>query len=630
MDAGEADVRFGAETKDLESGTKRVSGQIKELSEQINGYAEGIKNALTFGIVGDGIKEIVQSTYEWASAMAELGDQTERMGHMLGATADEVQQFRYLAAASGQSVEGLSLGMERLGYNAERAEAGSKTEADAFSRLGVSLKDAGGHTKDFQTLMEDVSDSFSKHSDGVEKDALAIQIFGRAGVQMIPILDQGSAKLKEMEARSDSLTGPLAEVTAAQVEMHHTLTDLGAATTGFAGELFREFEPALNGVFSQVVDLISGFREWMKDSYDTAGAMRVIAFAADVVAAAIMTLIQLFRDLWDVASAVLNTLGDGLTGIGIEMEDVFERNWSKLAADSAHTADLIKTDWSKAWADASSSSKSYAENIKKMFDATINPPKEIRVGGDAGPLPAFGAPADTSKLNDAMQKLKATVKEVQSTFQTFFSSVISGFDKAATGLITKSMTWQEAMYNVIDGVWSSLVKFGEDWVAKWLANEATILVAHQTAAAEKIATDQAAQDQGSVNMIMNAIKSIFASSKQTAAGVTANLAPTIGPLAIPAGLAAGASVAGLASFDVGSYNIPDDMVANVHQGEAIVPAAGGMADAFRGLTDAISGGGSVGGGDVHFHAGAFLDKGGLARIVTEYWNKNPSARPLGA
>lgn len=631
LDGGSAEVHFKAETKEFEAGTKHVSSQLHELSEQINGYAEGIKGALSFGIIGEGIKELTATIYEWGKSMAELGDQTERMQHMLGLTADQIEGFRYIAGSSGQSVEALSLGMQRLGYNAERAISGSKMEADAFKRLGVSIKDAHGNTKDYETLLEDVANSFSKHADGIEKNALAIQLFGRAGLQMIPALDRGSEEIKNMEQRALYLSGSMENATKAQVEFHQSTVDMDTAMQGFASELFREFEPAINEVLQQTVELIAGFRAWMQDSYDTAGAMRVLAFAADVVAAAVMTLIQLFRDLWDLASAVVNSLGDSLNGIGTQMEDVFTANWDKLAKDSHATAELVGQDWSKAWDDASKSSQTYADNIKKMFDATIHPPLEVTVGGGDGKKGAYAGPTDMAALakaaQDAAAKMKAAIKDVQSTFQTFFQSMIGGFDKAITGLITGTMDWKQAMFSIIDGIWSQLVKMGEDWVAKWLANEATMLVASQTKDAAVVASQQAADDSSGMSMILNAIKSIFVSSRQTAAGVTANLAPLIGPAAIPAGAFAGATIAGLASFDVGSWNVPGDMQANVHQGEAIIPAAGGMADAFRDLAGAISSGGSVGGGgDIHFH-GPVLDKAGLAAVLSDFYEKNPSKRP---
>ena len=53
----------------------------------------------------------------------------------------------------------------------------------------------------------------------------------------------------------------------------------------------------------------------------------------------------------------------------------------------------------------------------------------------------------------------------------------------------------------------------------------------------------------------------------------------------------------MASFDVGSWNLPGDMVAKVHQGEMTIPKT--FADDLR-----SNGGLGGGGGDVHLHVNA--------------------------
>ncbi len=58
---------------------------------------------------------------------------------------------------------------------------------------------------------------------------------------------------------------------------------------------------------------------------------------------------------------------------------------------------------------------------------------------------------------------------------------------------------------------------------------------------------------------------------------------------------------GAASFDVGSWQLPSDMIAQVHQGEMIVPARQ-TPWAQSLMSNAASGGGGSGNGrDVHVH-----------------------------
>lgn len=627
---GKVDVTYGADTEGIERGSARAAAAIKDFTSKIEGYAEKIGDVFGTAVAAIGSAEVLDKIKEFNAAMGELGEQVERTSAMMGLSTEEVTKLQYVAASTGQSLSSMALGLERFGSNAAKAQAGNKLEQDAFQRLGITVTDTSGRMKSYHELLLETADAFASHANGAEKANLALQLFNRAGIQMIPALNKGREGILELEKQAEETGSVLSEDTVAgMTKTQQSLTELGASFRGLGVALFNAFGPGLRGLTAQIINLVQNFTHWTNESYRTNGAMRVLAFGFDVVVAGIDTLIEAFEILWDVASGILNALGDGLFDFGNAMAFAISGNWQlawqyakKMAADMApdvqSTTDAVLK-----------SLNTYKDTMKEMFGETVAGMNNITVGGEggggAGRKPQFSPPTDLSAANKALDAYKAKIKEVQSTFKGLFDSIISGMDKAVTGLVTGTMSWQEAMFSVLDGIWSSIVKFVEDWVAKWLAGEATILVAHVTGNNVKVASDEVARDASSANMIFDAIKAIFVSSKQTAAGVTANLAPTMGPFAIPAGLAAGASVAALASLDVGSWNVPSDMVANIHAGEAILPAGGGIADSFR---DMMKGGGPGGGaGETHNHFhGAVMDWKSIVRGLNQYYAMNPSSR----
>ena len=72
----------------------------------------------------------------------------------------------------------------------------------AFRALGISLKDNGGNVKTSGDLFLDIAQKFSKMEDGAAKTALAIRLFGRAGAELIPLLNQGRDWHKSIDRRS--------------------------------------------------------------------------------------------------------------------------------------------------------------------------------------------------------------------------------------------------------------------------------------------------------------------------------------------------------------------------------------------------------------------------------------------
>ena len=582
--ADDVEVKVGADIAGFSGQMTQLREILRGLSSPIQGIRQNLGELAEAFVAAFAVEKIE----EFVSAMAELGEQTERTAAMLGVSVEKVGELQYVAEMSGVSIDSMSLGMERLGYNMEKAQAGSKMEADAFARLGVSLTDASGKTKSMDEILLETADSFSRHADGVEKSSLALQIFGRAGVQMIPTLDQGRAGMEALMDQADKTGAVLSEQTVkGMVEVQHSIVAMQSSARGAGAELFDVFQPAIKSIVDAAGQIVTRFGDWMKSSYDNYGAMRQLALGVDVVVAGLEIMMGTVEALWTVFSTFLDAAITGFEGLGNVIADAFTQNWLAIKGDASAAMSAIAKEVVGGAENIYDTVSKYGDDIGKMFAATMAPTVVQDKPGAQG-LSPFAGPSNLDAAKTKLDALKKSLDEVRSTFQSVFSSIISSVDTAVSGLLEGTKTWQQAMLGLLGSIASEAVKAIEQWVAKWLAGEATMLVAHLTSNDAKEASDVAAQSVSGGEMIANAIKAIFVSSQQTAAGVTANLAPELGPLALPAGIAAGASVAALASFDVGSWELPSDQVAQVHQGEMIVPAAGGMADALR---SALSGGG---------------------------------------
>jgi hypothetical protein len=66
-------------------------------------------------------------------------------------------------------------------------------------KLGFSMMDANGTMKDTHHLLMDISDKFKGMPDGIEKNALAMKLFGKSGTDMIPFLNKGSEGIADLE-----------------------------------------------------------------------------------------------------------------------------------------------------------------------------------------------------------------------------------------------------------------------------------------------------------------------------------------------------------------------------------------------------------------------------------------------
>jgi hypothetical protein len=241
------------------------------------------------------------------------------------------------------------------------------------------------------------------------------------------------------------------------------------------------------------------------------------------------------------------------------------------------------------------------------------------------------------KENEAAKKSEKSwtdaFDKIGSTFDTMLTGVLQGtqtigqaFARMAGNLI---ITFAEAVARIIALNAILVVANDQGWVK--ISGAVTkslgdfVLVEQQKTGAtvagnaERVASDTSAAAASSTVDAAGASSQIMKDAYEAAANVYADVSaiPYVGwILAPPAAAAAFAAVAAFDSFDVGTPNVPQDMLAQVHQGEAIVPAKQAQAwrDGDLGL------GANSSSGDVHLHVHA-IDASG----VKQFFLNNKSA-----
>lgn len=134
--------------------------------------------------------------FDLAEATAEQTQELDRASQSLGMTTKQLHSLRFAAKMADMDAGTLSMGLRLLSRNAMNAAKGNQQAALGFYKAGVSITDASGHYKRSDQLLLDIADRFKAMPNGMEKTALAMQLFGRGGAQLIPMLNNGRAALK--------------------------------------------------------------------------------------------------------------------------------------------------------------------------------------------------------------------------------------------------------------------------------------------------------------------------------------------------------------------------------------------------------------------------------------------------
>lgn len=128
-------------------------------------------------------------------AFKSLIDQADNMNDLskkTGIAVGELSKFNQMAKMSGTDIEGVAIGLKKLSSNIVEAAGGNRELSKIFNILGVDVKNADGSIRNAGSVMLDISNIFMQMEDGALKNALAVKLFGKAGADLIPFLNEGA------------------------------------------------------------------------------------------------------------------------------------------------------------------------------------------------------------------------------------------------------------------------------------------------------------------------------------------------------------------------------------------------------------------------------------------------------
>lgn len=193
-------------------GTLEMDASIAETETGL--AAMGITAGLLVTAIG-GVAIAVIATaaaaFEAGKSTAELADHYNILAQRAGVSAQEIQGMTLVAKVSGVSIDEFALTLERLSFNLSGAGRGggvadgaNKVKAAVEIMIG-SVKDASGAFLSPVEILKKLADQFAAMPDGIEKTALAIELFGRSGAQLIPTLNLGGAAIDDLIKKADEL-----------------------------------------------------------------------------------------------------------------------------------------------------------------------------------------------------------------------------------------------------------------------------------------------------------------------------------------------------------------------------------------------------------------------------------------
>ena len=205
--AGGVFVEIGADPRQFFKALGKVNGQIGKLGASMS--SAGTKMAaMGAGIVGP--------IFASAMAFANVGSALNDMSKRTGVATESLSVLQFAAEQTGTDMAGVETAVKKMQKAIFAAGNGSKEAAEALAMVGLTANDLAGLSADEQ--MGKIADGLMAIKDPGARAAVAMQIFGKAGTDILPMLEGGSAGMAAFAAEAKRLGLVMDSETAAKAD----------------------------------------------------------------------------------------------------------------------------------------------------------------------------------------------------------------------------------------------------------------------------------------------------------------------------------------------------------------------------------------------------------------------------
>jgi lambda family phage tail tape measure protein len=196
----------------------------------------------------------------------EQMDAIVKMSQKFGIPTDALQTLGYAAKLTGVDLTQLTAGLKSLSVSVAEAAGGSKTQIAAFRALGVEFQNADGSARPLIDVVKDIAEKFASAEDGTNKAAWAVKLFGKSGLELLPMLNQGRDGLSAMAAEARRFGIEVSEnVLRAGEQLNDNLTRIAAVMAGGMYRAVAALLPNLNLLADAFINVVTNSRAFYTD-----------------------------------------------------------------------------------------------------------------------------------------------------------------------------------------------------------------------------------------------------------------------------------------------------------------------------------------------------------------------------
>lgn len=323
----------------LRSGLDAAKSALGSFGATVKGVGEQLRSLTQMQGFQVG-KEAIAGLSRFVQAGADAADQMGKMAQAAGTSVESFSRLDYAGGLAGLSTEQLGGAFSKLNKNLAAAAAGSRESMAIFTSLGVRVTDSSGKVRDSADVMSDLARQFANLQDGASKSAMAMEVFGKSGAEMIPFLNQGAEGLAALGEEADKFGITISGQTArAAEEFNDNMEKLERVFKGVAAQVAGQLAPMLTRLTNELLGSKEG---------------------VDALKGAVIVLTGFLKGLVSggvIIGALFEAVGKTIARVASAIADAAKGNFDAILGDG--------TDWAKEMVGVA---EGLADRLKGIWD----------------------------------------------------------------------------------------------------------------------------------------------------------------------------------------------------------------------------------------------------------------------
>lgn len=301
--------KVGDEAKDAGDKAKEAGDGFEKFGDaaKVAGEIAAAAMAAAVAAIGAATTALANCTVEAAA----YSDEILTLSSVTGLSTDTLQEFAYASELLDVDVNTVSGALKKCVKSMSDAQDGTGAAADAYAALGVSVTDANGELRDNEAVFWNAIDALGQIENETERDALAMQIFGKSANELNPLIEAGSETFKEYANEAHDAGAVLdGDTLDAFADFDDTLQRLDGSTNAAKNALGTILLPVLDDLAGEGVNLLNEFTNGVLDA--DGDLSKVSELISELLPQALDAILAELPAVLEVGASIISALGQGL------------------------------------------------------------------------------------------------------------------------------------------------------------------------------------------------------------------------------------------------------------------------------------------------------------------------------